>query len=60
VALALSADPCLTGAVTEEELNSFKDTLNGFGIRSYERAKIEGFNYARGKKTTVTLFQTSP
>jgi hypothetical protein len=58
VALALSADRCLTGAVAQDELTSFKDTLNGLGIRAREVAKIEGFNYGRGKKTTVTVYQT--
>jgi 4-amino-4-deoxy-L-arabinose transferase-like glycosyltransferase len=66
VALALSADPCLTAAVAQDEgddkakgeLAGFKNTLSGLGIRAKEIAKIEGFNYGRGKKTTILLYQT--
>ncbi|HVY13190.1 MAG TPA: glycosyltransferase family 39 protein, partial [Alphaproteobacteria bacterium] len=56
VALALSADPCLTAAVSDDQLTSFKETLDGLGARADEAAEIKGFNYARGKPVDITLY----
>jgi 4-amino-4-deoxy-L-arabinose transferase-like glycosyltransferase len=57
VALALSADPCLTAGITENQMSSFKETLDKLGIRADKLAEVKGFNYAKGSNTVVTLFR---
>lgn len=59
VALALSADPCLTGGVEEAEMESFNETLERLGLRAGDIITIKGFNMGRGKPATVTLFHIS-
>jgi 4-amino-4-deoxy-L-arabinose transferase-like glycosyltransferase len=56
-ALALSADPCITAGVAEEQMGNFKETLERVGARATELAVIKGFNYARGKPVKITLYQ---
>lgn len=59
-ALALTADPCLTVALDEKQIPSFKETLERVGGHVQKFAEVKGFNYARGAPVVLTLYRSGP
>ncbi|MFC4169499.1 ArnT family glycosyltransferase [Teichococcus aestuarii] len=56
----LGAEPGRTAAVGERELAGFRAAAGQAGLNLREIGSVDGYNYTRGRRLTLHLFQAAP